>query len=118
MTLDQLDEILSNWKASLCNKVEVGALYARNPTAHKWKTTYRALVLRELVFWRVTYLLDQASILLKGQHYLGSLILIRSTLETLAVLIFLNDRILKVVSGKYDFFEFCELILILYSDKN
>ena len=109
MELSQLDEVLDVWKSSLCKEVSVGGLISRNPTAHKWKAPYRAIVLRELTFWRVTDLLDQVSSLLKSQHYLGSLILIRCVLETLAVLIFLNEKILKVTTGQYDFDEFSKL---------
>ncbi len=109
MDLNQLDEILEAWKSSLCKEVSVGGLISRNPTAHKWKAPYRAIVLRELTFWRVTDLLDQVSALLKRQHYLGSLILIRCVLETLAVLIFLNERMSRVTTGQYDFDEFSEL---------
>ena len=45
-------ETLANWQKLLCRKIDVGSLIARNPTAHKWKATFRSLELRETAFWR------------------------------------------------------------------
>ena len=72
MNLEQLDRIIVAWKGSLCPDVELARLFSRNPTAHKWKTTYRILVLRELTFWRTVDLLETVSTLMRQKHYLGS----------------------------------------------
>ncbi len=63
-------------------------------------------MLRECTFWRIHDLLSQAQILFKAQKILGSRILIRSALETLAVLIYLNYLTEKVIEEKQDFHEF------------
>ena len=47
-----IETILWRWKESLPESVSVAGMFARNPTAHKWKATYQSLVLRETVFWR------------------------------------------------------------------
>ena len=94
---------LRRWKASLCESVSVGGMLARNPTAHKWKATYRSLVLREAVFWRTHDLLTQAHYLYEAKHILGSRILIRSALESVATLIHLNQLTARVLDGSLDF---------------
>lgn len=110
-----VDGILSNWKVSLCQNVTVGGMLARNPTAHKWKATYRSLVLRETVFWRAHDLLTQAHHLYKARHILGSRILIRSAIETVAILIHLNQITEQVLQGTLGFYDFedktCKLLL-------
>ncbi len=78
-------------------------MLARNPTAHKWKETYRSLVLRETVFWRTHDLLTQAHLLFQAKHILGSRILIRSALESTAMLIYLNQLTAQLLSGSADF---------------
>lgn len=55
-----VEQALASWKASLDPKLELGGLYARNPTAHKWKAPFRSLMLRETVFWRLQDLLAQS----------------------------------------------------------
>jgi hypothetical protein len=66
-------------------------------------------VLRELVFWRFTDLIAQAAHLIRAQHILGARILIRSAIETLAILIYLNQRTNAVVGGTASFFDFAEM---------
>src|SRR5688572_23002444 len=107
MTID-LTRTLEGWRASLCPMIELAALLPRNPVAHKWKATYRSIVLRELVSWRVVDLLTQADVLLSQKHILGSVILLRSAFETLAVLIYLNDKTEAVISRRESFFAFCD----------
>jgi len=62
MRIDQLDELIAGWHMSLCPHIDSAALISRNNTAHKWKATYRSIVLRELVCWRFTDLLAQVLI--------------------------------------------------------
>jgi len=81
-------------------------MLARNATAHEWKATYRSLVLRETVFWRAHDLLAQAHHLYQAKHVLGSRILIRSALETVAILIRLNQITAAVLQGTLQFSEF------------
>ena len=61
---------------------------------------YRSIVLRELIFWRVTDLLNQMTALANAGHVLGVRILLRSTIETLGILIYLNQKTRAVLEGK------------------
>lgn len=104
--MTEVKHILRRMKDSLCPSVSVGGMLARNPTAHKWKATYRSLVLRETVFWRTHDLLTQAHLLYEAGHILGSRILIRSALESVAILIYLNQLTARVLKGTLDFQSF------------
>src|SRR5437016_5282068 len=104
-----IDRTLAGWRESLCSHIELAALISRNNVAHKWKATYRSIVLRELVCWRLVDLLTQARTLMQQQHVLGAVILLRSAFETLAILIYLNEKTEAVLSGKDSFYDFCEL---------
>jgi hypothetical protein len=97
---------LERWKASLCPQVSVAGLLARSSVAHKWKATLRSLTIRECVFWRVHDLLTQAHLLHQGGHTLGSRILVRSALESVATLIHLNQLTGKVLDGSLNFHAF------------
>lgn len=99
---------LNSLKLSLCREIDRGALFNRNPIAHKWKAPWRALVLRESVAWRLHDLLDQSLVLSQQEHLLGARILLRSAFETLAVLIYLNRSVRAVIAGTLDFHEFSE----------
>ena len=106
--MSEIEQILRRWTESLCAFVSVGGQLARNPTAHKWKATYRSLVLRETVFWRTHDLLTQAHLLYKAKHILGSRILIRGALESVAILIHLNQLTAQVIDGTLNFHAFDE----------
>jgi len=107
--MERVEKVLGSWSSSLCEKIELGALYSRSPTAHKWKATYRSIVLRELTFWRLTDLLTQAVFLGKEGHILGARILLRSAMETLGILIYLNQKTEAVIEGKEKFDNFSSL---------
>src|SRR3990172_1257641 len=113
--MTEVEHILRRMKDSLCPSVSVGGMLARNQTAHKWKATYRSLVLRETVFWRTHDLLTQAHLLYEAKHILGSRILIRSALESVSILIYLNQLTAQVLEGTLDFQSFeiktCQLLL-------
>lgn len=106
--MDNLAQALTDWHDTLCPRVEVGGLISRNPTAHKWKATFRSLVVRETVCWRTQDLLSQSFFLWEADKILGSRILLRSAFETLAILVYLNQLMRKVVSGAEDFHEFSD----------
>jgi hypothetical protein len=101
-----ITETLAHWQNSLCPRVEVGGLFARNPVAHKWKAPFRSLVLRETVFWRIQDLLTQTYELHLARRTLGARILLRSAFETLATLIYLNQATAAVMAGTQDFHDF------------
>lgn len=101
-----IERDFERWQSSLCPKVELGGLLARNPVAHKWKAPFRSLVLRETTFWRMHDLLKQAYALSRAGETIGGVVLLRSAFETLAVLAYLNDLMVDVVAGRTAFDEF------------
>lgn len=111
--MDTIAETLSNWRASLMPSIPIAGLLSRNPVVYKWKAPLRCWLLREAAFWRVTDLLTQSYELHQQGHGLGARILLRSGVETLASLIFLNQLIQQVVDNKLDFHEFGQKTSIL-----
>lgn len=112
-------EQLLRWGQALCQSISVGGLISRCPIAHKWKAPYRCLVVREALLWRMHDLGEQIIVLYEQQHILGARILLRSAIETLALLIYLNQKISAVLEGSLSFFEFDRLtIQLLMGSKN
>ena len=111
---------LKIWADSLFPKIQQSGLYARNPTAHKWKAPFRSLMLRETVFWRLHDLLTQSLLLHQQGHGLGARILLRSAFESLATLIYLNQLMQRVIDGDLNFHTFSEktTVLLLGSRNN
>jgi hypothetical protein len=99
---------LANWEKGLFDKIPVGGLLARSPVAHKWKATFRSLMLREAAFWREHDLMRQSYTLYGQGHVLGARILLRSGVETLATLVYLNMLMQQVLDGELDFHAFGE----------
>lgn len=97
---------ISGMKASLCREVDVGALISRNNIAHKWKVPWRALLLRESVAWRLLDLVEQSRQLSSASGLLGARVLLRSSFETLAMLVYLNKAMRSVAAGSMDFHGF------------
>jgi len=104
----EITQHLSNWEGSLCEKIAIADVYTRNPTAYKWKAFHRSIHLREAVFWRTHDLLTQAHTLFEAGHILGSRILIRSAIESIATLIYLNQLTEKVLVDKLNFHDFSD----------
>ena len=104
--MSDLATALAELKASLCREVDVGGLLTRNAVVHKWKSPWRALLLREAVAWRLQDLLQQSHSLHTSSSILGARILLRSAFETLAILIYLNQNLRSVVRGDLDFHSF------------
>jgi len=104
--MDTIEQKLANWRASLMTSIPIGGLLSRNPIVYKWKAPFRCWVLREAALWRLTDLLSQSYVLHQQQHGLGARILLRSGLETLATLIYLNRNIQDVLTGKLGFHQF------------
>jgi hypothetical protein len=109
----EIDKVLDAWQASLCKEVAAGALVSRNPVAHKFKAPLRSMVLREAVAWRTHDLLAQSLALYDAEHLLGARILVRSALETVAMLIYLNQLTRQVVEGDLSFHEFDKKTMLL-----
>ena len=99
---------LALWRASQVTRISVGSLSARNPDVYKWKSPFEAWVLREVTSWRLHDLLTQCHLLYQQDHILGFRILLRSGIETLAILIYLNQLMDKVIKEKISFNDFDE----------
>lgn len=106
--MSELAVALEALKNSLCHEIDAGGLFARSPIAYKWKAPWRAFLLRESVAWRLQDLLDQSFSLSRQGGLLGARILLRSSFETLAVLIYLNNAIRSVTAGNLDFHDFSD----------
>ena len=57
---ETVEHALARFKASLLQSFDIGGLFSRNNIAHKWKATFRSVLLREAVFWRLEDLLQQS----------------------------------------------------------
>lgn len=108
-----IEERLASWEKQLVPGIPVASLIERNPTAHKWKTTFRTFMLREVLFWRTQDLLTQSLALYQQRHVLGARILLRSALETVATLIYLNNMLDGVIADTFDFHQFSEATTVL-----
>lgn len=104
--MNNIEKNLSEWKESLLSSIPLAGLLSRNSVAYKWKATFRIWMLRESIFWRVQDLLTQSYCLHQQGHGLGARILLRSALESLAILIYLNQLIQEVLDNKLDFHKF------------
>lgn len=108
-----IEEALLGYQNSLCKELDIIALRERNPVAHKWKVTYQSMCLRETVAWRFVDIMSQSWFLHQNESPLGARILLRSAFETLAILIYLNQLTIKLVSGNIKFNIFQEKIVNL-----
>jgi hypothetical protein len=106
--VDAIEQNLTNWKQTLFPSISVGGLLSRNPVAYKWKSSFRIWMLREAVFWRLQDLLTQCYALHQQGHGLGARILLRSSYESLATLIYLNQLMQMVLDRTLDFHVFGE----------
>lgn len=110
---ETVEHALARFKASLLQSFDIGGLFSRNNIAHKWKATFRSVLLREAVFWRLDDLLQQSYALHQQGHALGARILLRSALETLAMLIYLNQLTAGVLDGSLNFHRFGDKTVVL-----
>ena len=106
--MNSIEQNLANLKNSLFPSIPLAGLVSRNPVAYKWKSTFRCMMLREAVFWRMYDLLNQSYVLHQQGHGLGARILLRSAFESLATLIYLNQHIQQVLDGKLNFHVFSQ----------
>lgn len=110
-----IDQAIEGYEKTLCKEVNVFSLIKRNPVAHKWKVTYQCLCLRETVAWRFVDIISQSWLLHKSEKSLGARILLRSAIETLAMLIFLNQQTEDVVSRVVSFNAFMGKVINLFA---
>lgn len=107
--MDSIRQRVANWAASLPTEVDAGSLYERCPIAHKWKATFRTVLVREASLWRMADLGMAFVDLVDSSRYLSARIILRSACETAALLAYLNKKLHDVVSGQIDFEVFNEL---------
>ena len=104
-----IEGTLRNYQNSKANKVELAGLLARSKVAHKWKLTYRLLVVREGICWRLIDILDQAYKIGQQGMIVGARILSRSAIETLCLLIYMNRRMKQLTEDNLGFDDFQDL---------
>lgn len=104
--MNTVEQRLACWRASLLESIPIAGLLSRNSVAYKWKAPFRCWLVREAAFWRETDLLSQSYALHQQGHGLGARILLRSGLETLATLIYLNHIMRQVLDRSLDFHVF------------
>lgn len=107
--MEEIQLILNNWKKDRLDKIEIGSLYSRNKIVHKWKSPFRYLVIRELVFWRLIDLLEDIVSLLKDSKVLGARLLLRGAFETLGIIIYINQKVHSLINSDIDFRHFNEI---------
>ena len=100
--VEAIDILRENLPESLSH----AALFARAEVAHKWKAPFRSAILKDCLHWRLYDLAQQATQLNEAKQFLGAQILTRCALETIGMLVYLNDQIQEVISGKLDFHKF------------
>jgi hypothetical protein len=98
-----IEENLNNWKNSLFQSIPLAGLLSRNPVVYKWKAPMRSWMLRESLLWRQHDLMTQSYSLFQQEHLLGARILLRSGIETLAILIYLNHLTRQVLANEKSF---------------
>jgi hypothetical protein len=118
--MNEVEQNIANWGGSLVRSIPVSGLLSRNAVAYKWKSLFRAWMLRELAFWREHDLMVQSYALHQQGHGLGARILLRSGFETLATLTYLNLLMQLVLDGKLNFHIFGKksALLLLGSRNN
>ena len=117
--MNEVEQNLANWGASLSTGIPVGGLLARSDTVYKWKSLYRVWMLRELAFWREHDLMVQSYALHQQGHGLGARILLRSGFETFATLTYLNLLMRQVLDGTLEFHRFGEKTeVLLFGSRN
>ena len=114
-----IKKVLETYKKSLVTKIDLPSLYSRSKIAHKWKLTYGLIVLREAISWRFVDILTQAYNNEKNGMITGSLILTRAALETVCLLIYMNNKMQLVIEGKMSFEDFDNVTTkLLWGAKN
>ena len=117
--LEDIHVTLERWNQSLCRSIAVGGFISCCPIAHKWKAPYRMAVLRETLMWRMEDLARQSVLPADNGHILGARILLRSAIETLALLIYTNQKMKAVLAGTFSFFALDEVTKqLLLGSKN
>lgn len=104
--VDNLKDTLAAWREGIVPSVAVGELLSRCPVAHKWKAPYRCLVVREALLRRMIDIGSAIEVLTDSELVLGVRILLRSAVETTALLEFMAQKIDAVVAGKLPWSEF------------
>lgn len=107
--MDTLRERLKSWSASLPTEVAAGSMYARCPIAHKWKATFRIVLVRETSLWRMTDLGTSFLHLMDADDILAARIILRSACETASLLAYLNKKTLDVLNSSLSFEGFNEM---------
>ena len=99
---------LGRWSGALEGEVPIRGIIARHREAHTSTAPTRSLLIRTASAWRSHDLLTQALVLYDAGHLLGARILVRSAIESLAVLAYLNQQMRGIVAGTVPFHNFID----------
>lgn len=117
--METITQAIEDYRLSLCSEIDIIGLRNRNPAAHKWKVTYQILATRETVAWRFVDILGQAWFLHTHGKAIGARILLRSAIETIAVLIYQDKLIDDLLNSKINFHDFmAKIISVMHGSKN
>lgn len=110
-----LKKIIEQYENSLEDTLDIASLVQKNPVAFKWKCTYTCYVIRETACWRFVDLTKQSIALADQKMIVGSRILARAAIETIATLCYINKKMENVTAGELDFFEFEKSMSAIYA---
>jgi hypothetical protein len=111
---DFIQGSIKSWGESHCYELDLAGIYARNPTAHKWQVTYLCWVFREGIQWRIHSLISQSFKMANERMVLGSMIILRSAIETLSALIYVNRKTSDLIAGTLSFEDFQKVVAQLH----
>jgi len=111
--MDGIRERVLSWSQSLPEKVSVGGLLSRCPIAHKWKASFRSILIRESSLWRMSDLGNSFVQLIDSGNVLASRIVLRSACETAALLAYLNKKTSDLIDRNITIEDFDTLTKIL-----
>lgn len=109
MALEDIRKRVSDWSALLRPEVSIDSLRARCEVAHRWNATFRTVLLREVSMWRMQRLGSSFVHLMDSGEVMSARIILRSAIETAAVLAYSNKKMSDLIEGKLHFSEFNEV---------
>jgi|WetSurMetagenome_2_1015567.scaffolds.fasta_scaffold182717_1 hypothetical protein len=109
--LPELNERLESIRKSLPDKISIASVFNINEVAGKWQAPYRSMIIREVTSYRAYDLLHTS--IIPEISSIARKLVIRASLETIAMLSYLNIITEKVLSKTLDYFEFEETTIRL-----
>ncbi len=104
--MNNIETRLDLIRKNLPESNSLAELISRNKKAHKFKLTFRLVTTKNAIEWRVVDLLSQAIRLYKSDMILPAIILVRSSMETVCLLSYINKMTHNVVNNRVSFHDF------------